>query len=109
MGPDRSARRPPGCPVCWAMISAAIAIAVSSGVRDTLLLEARGPVVVRPSTPHRPDVAGLGLQRLYEDRHVELGVVGQDADDGPPVHLCRLQELIRPGDDDLVGGRESLA
>ena len=33
MGPDRSARRPPGCPVCWAMISAAIAIAVSSGVR----------------------------------------------------------------------------
>src|ERR687897_1945646 len=33
MGPDLSARRPPECPVLSATISAAIAMAVSSGVR----------------------------------------------------------------------------
>src|SRR5215211_3696702 len=78
-------------------------------VRDTLLLEARGPVVVGPAAPHRPDVAGLGLERLKENRHVKLGVVGEDADDGPPVHLRGFEELVRPGYYDLVGGREPLA
>src|SRR5215211_5454288 len=78
-------------------------------VRDTLLHEARGPVVVGPAAPHRPDVAGLDLERLKENRHVEPGLVGEDADDGPPVHLRGLEELVGPGDDDLVRGREPLA
>src|SRR5919206_3046246 len=33
----------------------------------------------------------------------------QDADDGPLVRWGALEELVGPGDDDLVGGREPLA
>src|ERR687889_167834 len=62
-----------------------------------------------PPAPHRPNVARRGRKRRLQDRDVELRVVGKDADYSSLVHLGRLQELVRPGHHDLVGGRETLA
>src|SRR5918996_589728 len=62
-----------------------------------------------PPAPHRPNVACRGRKRRLQDRDVELRVVGEDADYSSLVHLGRLQELVRPGHHDLVGGRETLA
>src|SRR5829696_10417507 len=78
-------------------------------VRDALLLEAGRPVIVRPAAPHRPDVARRRAQGLFEHGHVELGVVGQDGYDTAAVDLGGLQELVGPGDDDLVRRREAFA
>src|SRR5829696_914676 len=57
---------------------------------------------MRPAASHRPDVACRRLEGLLEYGHVELGVVGQDGNDASAVDLGCLQELIGPGDDDLV-------
>src|SRR5215204_5525264 len=78
-------------------------------VRNPLLLQACRPVVVGPPAAHRPDVPRRGLEGRFQDRDVELGVVGQNARDRPLVHLRRRQKLVRPGDNDLVGRREPLA
>ncbi len=74
-----------------------------------LLLEAGRAVVVGAAAAHRPDVARVRLERLDEDGHVELGVVGEHADHAAPVHLGRLEELVGPGHDDLVCAREPVA
>src|SRR5215217_7803501 len=74
-----------------------------------LLLQAGRTVVMCPAAPHRPDVACRRLEGLLEYGHVELGVVGQDGDDAAAVHLGCLQELVGPGDDDLVRRREAFA
>ena len=85
-------------PHCSAMISAAMLIAVSSGVRAPrsrpiglesrveLLLGQPGlaepghPVVVGAPRAHRADVGDLGQpQRHLEQRYVELRVVGEHA------------------------------
>src|SRR5215212_3342737 len=64
---------------------------------------------MRPAASHRPDVACRRLEGLLEYGHVELGVVGQDGNDASAVDLGCLQELIGPGDDDLVRRREAFA
>jgi hypothetical protein len=57
---------------------------------------------VRAARAHRADVAGRGAQRDLEHGHVELRVVGEDADHGARVHLHAGQEPVRPVDHDLV-------
>ena len=98
-----------------AMISAAIDTAVSSGVRRAQVEPDRAgsrassvsvtpglaqpgqPVVVGAARPHRADIADLGQpQRDLQQRNVELGVVGQHADDGAGVDLAR-RRAARPG------------
>lgn len=109
---------------CW-MISAAMDTAVSSGVRAPRsrptgearraspslvhpgLPQPGEPVGVGPAAAHHPDVRGGGPQRRGEQRHVELRVVGQDADDRARVHRGRGQVGVRPGADDLVRGGEA--
>ena len=66
------------------------------------LAEPGQPVVVRPPAAHRPDVAGRGAQRHLEQRHVELGVVGEHADDRPLVHVLPGQVPVRPVGHHLV-------
>src|SRR5215211_953896 len=78
-------------------------------VCNALLLEAGRPVVMRPAAPHRPYVACWRIERSLQNGHVELGVVGQDGDDASAVDLGCLQELIGPGDYDLVRRGEALA
>ena len=44
------------------------------------------PVLVGPAAAHGADVPGLRAQRHFEDRHVELGIVGEHADHGARFH-----------------------
>jgi hypothetical protein len=57
------------------------------------------PVVVGAAAAHRADVRRPGAQRHLEQRHVELGVVGEHADHRPRVDRHALQVLMRPLDD----------
>ena len=118
--------RPPQRP---AMISAAMLIAVSSGVRaprsrpigldsrsssssvEPGLAEPGQPVVVGTPRAHRADVGHLGQpQRDLEQGYVELRVVGQHGDHGARVDPAGLvlgrQVAVRPVDDHVVGLRE---
>ena len=64
---------------------------------------------MRAPAAHRPDVAGRGTQRHLEQRHVELGVMGQDADHGAFVHALPGQVPVRPVGHDLVSVGEAPA
>ncbi len=109
-----------------ATISAATAIATSSGVREPMsspigawtrssasVGDARssqtlGALLVRAPAAHRADVAGRRLERDLEQRDVELVVVGEDADRRALVHGRVPQELVRPRDDEVVHVGEAL-
>ena len=106
-GPWCSASRSPVPPQRPAMNSAAMLIAVSSGVRAPRsrpiglesrassrrrgrLAQPRHPVVVGAPRAHRADVGDLGqAQRDLEQRHVELRVVGEHRDHGALVDARR--------------------
>src|SRR6516165_9898836 len=60
------------------------------------------PILVGPPAAHGPDVAGRGAQCDLEHRHVELGVVGEDADHRALVDRRAGQVAMRPLHDDLV-------
>ena len=114
-----------------AMISAAIEIAVSSGVlapRSSPIGDdsRRSSAAVRPASAqpgqpigvglagaHRADVGDRQPQRVGQHRDVELRVVGQHADHRATVQRARIhlrpQVPVRPVDDHLVGLRETLA
>ena len=89
----------------WAMISAVMETAVSSGVRgseieadggtqpgqpvrrDALLAQPAHALVVGAPGAHGPDVGDGQVECQAKQRDVELGVVGEDADGGSLVHL----------------------
>lgn len=52
---------------------------------------------------HRTDVGHGEAQGQPQQRYVELGVVGEDAQDRTGVDVRTLQVLVGPLDDDLVG------
>ena len=61
--------------------------------------------------PHRADISGLReTKRNLQHRHIELWIVGEDADDGPAIDPARLdlgrQVAVGPVDDHFVGVRE---
>ena len=123
--PSVPASRCPEPPHCAAMISAAMLTAVSSGVRaprsSPIGEDSRArcsserpssrsrfePVVVGTPRAHRADVGHLGEpERHLEQGYVELRVVGEHADGGPPVDPAGrdlgVEVAVRPVDDDLV-------
>ena len=115
-------------PVRAEMISAQIAIAVSSGVRapmsspigaitrcellvgDTRLVEPLDPSRVRAPGSHRAEIPDAGRQRADDRGHVELGVVGEHADCVVTTEaVADLREVaVGPVVHDFVGHRESL-
>ena len=115
-------------PVRWAMISAQIDTAVSSGVRAPMSSpigewsrsscirvvhagfgQPLHPLVVGRPAAHHPDVADPRGERAEQRRHVELRVVGEYADRVARAErrAALVEHRRRPGDEHLVGHREA--
>lgn len=56
---------------------------------------------------HRSDVRDRELQRHFQQRNIELGVMGEHAEHGARVDGRRREVAVRPVDDDLVGVGEA--
>lgn len=81
------------------------------GLGQPCLREPVPPVLVGAPGAHRPDVSDVGqAQRDLEQRDVELGVMGQHAEDGsrvdPPSLRLGAEIPVRPLHDDLVRAGE---
>ncbi len=123
MGVCAPVRATPVPPRRAATISAAMDRAVSSGVRAPRsrpmgdLRRASSSSVTPPGGAscgpggcggaHRADVGDRQTERQLQQRYVELGVVGEDAQHRAGVHLRAGQVLVRPLHDDLVRLREA--
>lgn len=66
------------------------------------------PVLMCAAAAHRPDVRGRHAQGGFQQRHVELGFMGEDADDRALVGIGAAQVAVRPVDDDFDTLREAL-